>query len=545
MLCSRFLRDGKADTHGFFYRAMEGVFDCMLHVYGVTLRWVLRHRPVMLAMFVAVLVVTAVPLRGRAQGLHSGYRQRQFLASTWKPRRAPPTTRWSSTRSWFRPSWCRIRTSRASTPATGGSIFGPAGATGRMMVNLSPRRQRKATVAEIVNRTAPQTRRHSRTARLPLRSRRPSASADACPRAPTITPCTVRTPQQLYAEAPKLERVIARLPGLQDVTSDLQIKTPRVNIVLDRDRAAALHLNWNTISSTLYDAFGPQFSSTIYAPTNQYRVLLEMLPKYQQHTDGLDMIYLKSDTGEHGSARAPWPSWWPMPARRAFRTPASCPRSPSPSRSSPARRSARPPTRLKTPPKPLCRPPSPATFQGTAKVFQDSMQQHGHPADRGHRGGLHRARRAVRKLRPPAHHPLRPALGRLRRAAHPDPLQGGSQHLFLRRPDHADRHREEERHHADRFRPGSRAQGRHDAARSHLRRLPDPLPPHHDDHHGGAARRLADRARLRRRRRSAPAARPGGGRRPGIFAVDDLIPDPGGLYLYGGNSRQVERLEGP
>ncbi len=103
-------------------------------------------------------------------------------------------------------------------------------------------------------------------------------------------------------EAPKLERIIARLPGLQEVTSDLQIKTPRVNIVLDRDRAAALNLNWNTISSTLYDAFGPQLASTIYAPTNQYRVLLEMLPQYQQHTDGLDMIYLKSDDRQHGPA---------------------------------------------------------------------------------------------------------------------------------------------------------------------------------------------------------------------------------------------------
>ena len=103
--------------------------------------------------------------------------------------------------------------------------------------------------------------------------------------------------QLLYEEAPKFEQIVAHLPGLADVTSDLQIKTPRVHIVLDRDRAAALHLNWNTVSQTLYDAFGPQFASTIYSPTNQYRVLLEMNPEYQKYTDGLGMIYLKSDTG--------------------------------------------------------------------------------------------------------------------------------------------------------------------------------------------------------------------------------------------------------
>ena len=86
------------------------------------------------------------------------------------------------------------------------------------------------------------------------------------------------------------------------MTSDLQIRNPQVNIVLDRDRAAALNVNWNNIASALYDAFGPQLSSTIYSPTNQYQVLLEMLPQYQRFTDGLKMIYLKSDSRPDGAA---------------------------------------------------------------------------------------------------------------------------------------------------------------------------------------------------------------------------------------------------
>src|SRR5262249_19151265 len=103
---------------------------------------------------------------------------------------------------------------------------------------------------------------------------------------------------ELYALAPKFERAVARIPGLVDVSSDLQIRTPRVNIVLDRDRAAALNLNWSSVSTTLYDAFVPRLASTIYAPTNQYRVLLEVKPEHQQYTDGLDRIYLKSETGQ-------------------------------------------------------------------------------------------------------------------------------------------------------------------------------------------------------------------------------------------------------
>src|SRR5260370_21957214 len=73
---------------------------------------------------------------------------------------------------------------------------------------------------------------------------------------------------------------------------------------LARYRAAALNLNWNTVSSTLYDAFGPQFSSTIYSPTNQYRLLLEMLTRYQDHTDGLDLVYMKSDDSNMVPLRA-------------------------------------------------------------------------------------------------------------------------------------------------------------------------------------------------------------------------------------------------
>ena len=94
--------------------------------------------------------------------------------------------------------------------------------------------------------------------------------------------------------------MIARLPGLADVTSDLQIKNPRVNIAIDRDRAAALQLELRRRSqSALYDAFGPQLASTIYAPTNQYQVLLEMLPQVPAASPTTcRMIYFKSDTGQ-------------------------------------------------------------------------------------------------------------------------------------------------------------------------------------------------------------------------------------------------------
>jgi HAE1 family hydrophobic/amphiphilic exporter-1 len=102
----------------------------------------------------------------------------------------------------------------------------------------------------------------------------------------------------LYREAPKLEGAMRALPGLNDVISDLQIKNPQIAITVDRDRAAALNIDWNNISNMLYDAFGPQLVSTIYGTNNQYRVLLELLPEYQRHEDSLKLLYLKSTTGQ-------------------------------------------------------------------------------------------------------------------------------------------------------------------------------------------------------------------------------------------------------
>ena len=81
-----------------------------------------------------------------------------------------------------------------------------------------------------------------------------------------------------------------------DVNSDIEMKSPRVNLVIDRDRAAALQLNASDIETALYNGFGPKWSSTIYGPKAQYKVLLELDPEYQEHADTLETIAFKSHT---------------------------------------------------------------------------------------------------------------------------------------------------------------------------------------------------------------------------------------------------------
>src|SRR5205814_3947323 len=86
-------------------------------------------------------------------------------------------------------------------------------------------------------------------------------------------------------------------PGLIDVISELQPQNPQLNVSIDSDKAATLKVSAQSIENALYDAYGPRWVSTIYAPTNQYRVMLDLLPEYQARPDALSLIYLKSDDG--------------------------------------------------------------------------------------------------------------------------------------------------------------------------------------------------------------------------------------------------------
>ncbi len=109
--------------------------------------------------------------------------------------------------------------------------------------------------------------------------------------------CAGHRPRSSADWAAKLETAIADLPELQDVSDDLQMKSPRVNMVIDRDTAAAVGLNASDIEGALYDGFGPQWASTIYGPSAQYKVLLELDPRYQEHADSLEKIAFKTSSG--------------------------------------------------------------------------------------------------------------------------------------------------------------------------------------------------------------------------------------------------------
>src|SRR5205823_2378908 len=102
---------------------------------------------------------------------------------------------------------------------------------------------------------------------------------------------------ELYRVARDVEAKLRTLPGLVDVTSDLQITQPQITVDIDRNKAYSLGVSAQAIESTLYDAYGARQVSTIYAPNNQYWVVMELEPRYQTDPSVLSMLYVRANSG--------------------------------------------------------------------------------------------------------------------------------------------------------------------------------------------------------------------------------------------------------
>jgi HAE1 family hydrophobic/amphiphilic exporter-1 len=103
---------------------------------------------------------------------------------------------------------------------------------------------------------------------------------------------------ELYGAAQSMEAKLRGLHDLQDVNSDLQITSPQLHVEIKRERAAALGITPQQIEDALYSAYGARQVSTLYTPTNQYFVIMEMAPEYQRTSEALSLLYLRSKSGK-------------------------------------------------------------------------------------------------------------------------------------------------------------------------------------------------------------------------------------------------------
>jgi len=179
---------------------------------------------------------------------------------------------------------------------TGASTLGGPN-YGEMVVRLKPRSQRKELVNAIIDELRP------KLAGIPgmkVYLQNPPTiqiGGQVTKSLYQISLVSTNKPE-LYAASEALMKGMSVIPGIQDLTTDLAVTSPQVRVNIDRDKAASLQVNANNVEGAFYDAFGPKWVSTIYASINEYKVLLELEPKFQADPHSLSLLYFKSTSGQ-------------------------------------------------------------------------------------------------------------------------------------------------------------------------------------------------------------------------------------------------------
>ena len=168
---------------------------------------------------------------------------------------------------------------------------------GRILIELKPRAQGRLSADEVVQELRPKL---SGVPGIKVFLQNPPAINVGGQQTKAQYQFTLQTPniQELYQYAPLLEEKLRSLSDLQDVNSDLQIKNPQVKVNINRDQASALGLTANQIETALSNAYGTRQVSTIYAPDNQYQVIMGVEPKYQQNSNALDLLSVRAPSGQ-------------------------------------------------------------------------------------------------------------------------------------------------------------------------------------------------------------------------------------------------------
>jgi HAE1 family hydrophobic/amphiphilic exporter-1 len=295
MLCSRFLK--VVHTKKGFAGLMDRAFDALLHGYEWSLGHVLRHRVVMLGVFVAVAFATVHMFNI----IPTGFIPDQDNDSMFVNLQAAQGTSYYDMAKWTQQvgdAVIRNKYVDSFLASVGGGPGGGGSNNGRIMVQLVPRAQRDLTAQQIAQQIRPQLLRYpgfrgfvGLPPSLQIGGRMGNQNF-------SIMMQSMNT-DELYEWAPKLQAAIeAQVPDVQDLSTDMEMKSPRINLVIDRDKAAATGLNATTVQNALYDALGPKWATTIYGDTAQYRVLLELDPKYQGHIESLEKVAFKAPNGQ-------------------------------------------------------------------------------------------------------------------------------------------------------------------------------------------------------------------------------------------------------
>jgi multidrug efflux pump len=295
MMCAQILGRDHARAQGRFYRWTEAMFTRSIAFYGRTLTWVLRHQPATLLVTAATLVLTILLYVVVPKGFFPVQDTGVILGIS----EAPETV--SFDRMADRQQALAAVILKDPDVASLTSFIGVDGVNmtpnnGRIQINLKPRDERDLDASEIIHRLQP------KIAEVDGITLYMQPVQDL-----TVENRVSRTQYQYSLEdadaaeltewTSKVVERLRRLPELRDVATDQQNRGLQAALVIDRDTASRLGVVPQVIDDTLYDAFGQRQVSTIFTQLNQYHVILEVAPQFQQDPEGLKNIYVKSSAG--------------------------------------------------------------------------------------------------------------------------------------------------------------------------------------------------------------------------------------------------------
>ena len=296
MMCARLLRHQPKEAQGRWYRTSEAAFDWVIERYGTTLRWVLRHQTSTLAVAAVMLAATAslyyiVP---------KGFFPIQDTGVILGVSEAPQSISFAGM-SQRQQELAKVILQDPAVESLS-SFIGVDGTnttvnSGRIQINLVPLEKRNNMNASKVIRRLQTKLAGVEGITLFMQPVQDLTVEDRVSR--TQYQYSLEDPDvgELSAWAPRFVQKLQSLPELRDVASDQQTAGLQVSLAIDRDTASRLGITAQMIDDTLYDAFGQRQVSTIFTQLNQYHVVLEVAPRFQQNPDALKEIYIRPGAG--------------------------------------------------------------------------------------------------------------------------------------------------------------------------------------------------------------------------------------------------------
>jgi hydrophobic/amphiphilic exporter-1 (mainly G- bacteria), HAE1 family len=304
MLCSRFLKPPQSQRHGSLYNLTERVFDRWLGAYDWSLQLSLKHRFVIMAASLLLVGGSAYLFTRIPKGFLPSEDQGRFVITVEGIQGIgfEEMMRHQAEVAEIVAKDPDIAGFSSNVGGGGGGGGGGGLNQGRIAVDLKPRNERTRSVDQIIASLRPKLAQVPGVRVFMVNQPPINLGGQQGPRSTYQFTLQDTDTVELYRAAPLLEDKIRALPGIEDVNSDLRLNNPQIQIDMDRDKISALGLTVNQVETALYNAYGTRQVSQIYAPNNQYQVIMGVAPEFQRDPAALSMLYVRSSSSSSSSS---------------------------------------------------------------------------------------------------------------------------------------------------------------------------------------------------------------------------------------------------